>query len=449
MENTSGAITGWIKKSVTYHQVAIVSVISIIITFCVASPVRAASTSEYSVLNGNETRKYIVHVPTSYDSSQKTPLVLFFHGGEGDMTSASQNYGWQQKSEQSGFIIAFLNGASPLPNGKLATWNAGNCCSYARNQNSNDVGFAQAAIADLKNKFNIDADRIFATGFSNGGMLSHRLACEMSGTFRAIAAVAGTDNTVSCSPSQPISILHIHALDDDHVLFNGGAGAVFTNPSQVTDFTSVADTITRWVNRNNMNASGTRVLTVPGAYCDLYTSSQNSTEVKLCVTETGGHSWPGSAQSIATQAISGNDMIWSFFQSQSVAPPTPPAPPAPPAPPVPPTPPITSPTTPPITSPTTPPDTSATPNTPSTSSGVITNATPVGSILTNILNFLLSVFGVIGIIGLVTSGIVYLTAGGNEDRLRLAKHIVTASGIGLIVVLSALLIVTQITSFLT
>jgi len=414
---------------------------------------QASSSSEYAVQNGSETRKYIVYVPTSYDSNQKTPLVLFFHGGEGDMVSASQNYGWQQKSEQSGFIVAFLNGASPLQSGKLATWNAGNCCSYARNTNSNDVGFTQVAIQDLKSKFNIDADRIFATGFSNGGMLSHRLACEMAGTFRAIAAVAGTDNTISCSPAQPVPVLHIHALDDDHVLFNGGVGPAFNNPGQVTDFTSVAETAARWVNRDHLSATSTRVLSVPGAYCDLYTSTQTSVQVKVCVTETGGHSWPGSGQSGASQAISGNDMIWSFFQAQSTAlPPTSPVPPVTPPVTPPATPPTTPPTVPPVTPPTTPPTLppAAPPTTPtSTSGGVITNAKPITGILTNILNFLLSVLGVIGIIGLVTSGILYLTAGGDEGRLRLAKRIVTASGIGLIIALGSLVVVTQLTSFLT
>lgn len=84
-----------------------------------------------------------------------------------------------------------------------------------------------------------------------------------------------------------------------------------------------------------------------------------------------------------------------------------------------------------------------------TAAGVITNAKPITGILTNILNFLLSVLGVIGIIGLVWSGILYLTAGGDERRLRLAKYIVTTSGIGLIIALGSLVMVTQLTSFLT
>ena len=81
--------------------------------------------------------------------------------------------------------------------------------------------------------------------------------------------------------------------------------------------------------------------------------------------------------------------------------------------------------------------------------GVITNAKPVTSILTNILNFLLSVFGVIGIIGLVVSGILYLTAAGDEGRLRTAKRLAVGCSVGIVVVLGALLMVTQISSLLS
>ncbi|MDN8872721.1 prolyl oligopeptidase family serine peptidase, partial [Staphylococcus aureus] len=87
------------------------------------------------------------------------------------------------------------------------------------------------------------AKRVYATGMSNGGMMAYRLACEASDIFKAIAAVAGTDNTLSCTPAKPISILHIHAKDDDHVLFAGGAGKeAFRDLSQVTEFMSVPKT---------------------------------------------------------------------------------------------------------------------------------------------------------------------------------------------------------------
>ena len=89
---------------------------------------------------------------------------------------------------------------SRLRSGKFATWNAGICCGRARDENVDDVGFVREIVKQLKTQLNVDPNRIFANGMSNGGMMSYRLACEMADTFRAIAAVAGTDGTTECNP---------------------------------------------------------------------------------------------------------------------------------------------------------------------------------------------------------------------------------------------------------
>ena len=275
---------------------------------------------EYTITLGNAVRRYLVHVPKSYNKKQVVPLVLFFHGGGGNMNHSSLTYGWKEKSDQEGFIIAFTNGDSRLPNDKFATWNAGNCCAHARDANIDDIGYTREVIKDIKSKFAIDPKRVYATGMSNGGMMVYRLACDLANEFTAVASVAGTDGTLTCTPTRPISILHIHAKDDTHVLFGGGAGQdAFSDLDKVADFISVAETITRWVKRNHTNTTPKRILEVPGAYCDLYVSSVNTTQVKLCVTETGGHSWPGSLPvrgKEPSRAIIANDVIWDFFKDQ-------------------------------------------------------------------------------------------------------------------------------------
>lgn len=281
-------------------------------------------TYRFTLQHGGLARAYLVHVPIGYHSGAATPVVLAFHGGGGDMNlQASDNYGLVNKSDSAGFVAVFPNGYSRLPGGKLATWNAGQCCGTARDEDMDDVGFVRALLAELTTRVTVDPKHIFATGMSNGGMLSHRLACEMADVFAAIAPVAGTDNTVQCQPSRPISVLHIHAKDDTHVLFNGGAGAdAFRDTRKVTDFVSVPDTISRWSQRNQCTGAPRRVLSVPGAYCDAYQTCAGGAQVELCVTETGGHSWPGGSKPRAgkaqvSQAISANDVMWAFFQRVS------------------------------------------------------------------------------------------------------------------------------------
>lgn len=266
-------------------------------------------------------RKYLLSVPKSYDPSVATPLVLFFHGGGGHMEQAVADYGWREKSEKEGFIVAFPNGSSRLPRQHLATWNAGTCCGYARDQKIDDVGFTKQVIADIERQVNIDPGKIFATGMSNGGMFAHTLACTMADTFAAVASVAGTDGNPTCRPSQPISVMHIHAKDDTHVIFTGGAGEdAFRDESKVTDFISVEETAKRWIERNEADPAPKRVLEVPGAYGDLYTSKTNRSQIEIVVTETGGHSWPGGKAvrgKTPTRAIDADDIIWDFFKAQA------------------------------------------------------------------------------------------------------------------------------------
>ncbi len=270
-------------------------------------------------------RKVLVHLPSGHDATRPAPLVLAFHGGGGhaEYMADDSHYGLQKKADEAGFVVAFPNGYSKLPGGRFATWNAGGCCGDARDRGVDDVGFARAVVAALEARYRIDARRVFATGMSNGGMLSHRLACEATDVFRAVASVAGTDATAGCTPSRPISVLHIHARDDDHVLFAGGAGpGAFRDDSKVMTFVSVPETISRWVARDRCTTSPQRTLDVPGAHCEAHTGCAGGVTVQLCVTETGGHSWPGApsvrrGKEAASSALDANDVIWRFFEQSS------------------------------------------------------------------------------------------------------------------------------------
>ena len=271
-------------------------------------------------------RKALVHVPASYRPGQAMPLVLAFHGGGGhaEYMADDERYGLISAAERHGFIVAFPNGYSKLPGGRFATWNAGGCCGDARDRQIDDVGFVRALVKRLQAQLSIDARRVYATGMSNGGMLSHRLACEAADLFAAVAAVAGTDGTSRCQPARPIALLHTHARDDTHVLFEGGAGKdAFRDRSQVMDFVSVPETMARWIQRDQCRADPRRVLDKPGAYCERWAPCAGGVELQLCVTETGGHSWPGAdttrrGKPGASQALDASELIWAFFSRHAL-----------------------------------------------------------------------------------------------------------------------------------
>lgn len=266
-------------------------------------------------------RYYKLYVPKKFDQKKSYALVFALHGGGGDMNIQSNDEYYKQISvaDKNDYVVIIPNGYSPFPSGKLATWNAGNCCGNARDLNIDDISFFKAMIEKTKNQIQIDSKKIFTSGMSNGAMMSYRLACEMSDVFSGIASVAGTDNTKTCSPTKPISIFHTHAKDDDHVKYQGGIGAGAVDKQFITEFKSVTETIQKWVQLNQCQPIAKRTSEGKGFSCERYEDCKGGAVVQLCVTETGGHSWPGGkAPRMARkknifQGFSATEKNWEFF----------------------------------------------------------------------------------------------------------------------------------------
>jgi len=289
-----------------------------VLALALAAGSAVADTRRGTIEHDGLQRSYLVHVPARYDASRPVPLLIALHGGGGHMAyqADDERYGLVSKAEREGFIVVFPNGYSRLPRGRLATWNAGDCCGASRDRGIDDLGFLRRLIERVQGEFAIDRERVFATGMSNGAMMAHRLACELPHTVRAIAAVAGTDNTRRCDPAQPVSVLMIHARNDDHVAFGGGRGPKAFGDA-TTEFNSVPETLERWKRRNRCDGPPRRVLERPGAQCELWSGCADGSRVQLCMTDDGGHSWPGGRKDRAaeapSQALSANDVMWDFF----------------------------------------------------------------------------------------------------------------------------------------
>ncbi len=115
----------------------------------------------------------------------------------------------------------------------------------------------------------------------------------------------------------------VHSLQDSHVLYDGGCGPDCRLEGE-TAFASFSDTLTRWVEANRCASAPNRYLENEKAYCDRYTGCQNGVEVVACVTQDGGHSWPGITETSnpleknkPSTAINATDEIWDFFESKT------------------------------------------------------------------------------------------------------------------------------------
>ncbi|MCI0477861.1 MAG: hypothetical protein L0Y55_16590, partial [Anaerolineales bacterium] len=247
---------------------------------------------EQSLAHAGRTRTYTVHLPRGIGDEHAYPLVLVFHGGGGNDDNAARMTGFSARADKEEFIVVYPNGTGRL-NDKILTWNTGNCCGYALDNNVDDVGFIRALIEKLQREYPINPKQIYATGISNGGMMSYRLACELSDKIAAIAPVAGALYG-ACKPTQPVAVIAFHGTADQHVLYDGGAPNVKADPHPRED-QSVAFAIAFWVKQNQGNASAQkseRGKTV----IETYTSCRNNADVTLYTLKEFGHAWPQGAK---------------------------------------------------------------------------------------------------------------------------------------------------------
>lgn len=281
------------------------------------TPVTLAGDHDERITVDQRERTYRVHLPPALGSTP-LPLVIVLHGGGGNGDNAARMTGMSAKADQENFIVVYPDGSGRLGD-KLLTWNAGNCCGYAAENNIDDVGFIRALIGQLQREYPLDPQRIYVTGMSNGAMMTQRLACEASDLIVAIGPVAGTLN-VACQPTQPVAVIAFNGMQDEHVLFQGGPPKKSLDPHPRVD-KSVADTISFWVNNNRCGS--TPFHTEKGNILrDEYSGCAGDASVVLYTIKDGGHAWPGGQRGsifgdAPTQEISATDLMGAFFKQHS------------------------------------------------------------------------------------------------------------------------------------
>jgi polyhydroxybutyrate depolymerase len=261
-------------------------------------------------------RSYILHIPVPFDDGHPLPLVFDFHGGEGNAQSQMRMSGFNALADEKTFIVVYPNGSGLLGD-KHLTWNGGTCCGYSVNHNIDDVGFIRALLADIETSYKVNPKRVYATGLSNGGIFSYRLACDASDLFAAIGPVSGTLNISPCEPKEPVSIIHFHGTADEHVPYDGGMG---DKSLAGVPFTSVKDSIDFWVKYDKC-ADTPQTDKFSDVQHDIYSNCADGTGVELYTISGGKHAWPGSngpawpGGDQPTQSISASTLMWDFFSS--------------------------------------------------------------------------------------------------------------------------------------
>lgn len=284
-----------------------------------------------SIASGGLNRTYRLYVPLAHDKSKAVPLVIALHGGGGTGLNMERLTlgGFNRLAAGEGFVVVY-------PDGVDRHWNDGRGIQEyrAHREDVDDVGFIAALIEHLHQTLGIDRARVYATGISNGGLFSQRLARELAPRIAAIGvvAVSMSDKIAQMRPpARPISVLLMPGIDDPLVPWGGG-DIGFRGSRPAGRVLSVADTVAAWTGLNRCPPradvamepdrdpnDGTRVR------WEAYAPCAEGTEVVLYAVEGGGHTWPGGWQYLperligrTSRDIDANHVIWSFFKKHAI-----------------------------------------------------------------------------------------------------------------------------------
>jgi polyhydroxybutyrate depolymerase len=246
------------------------------------------------------TREYIIYVPSTYDANARLPVVFNLHGYGGLASEYMTEADMRPQAESDTFLLIYPQGACLEG---FSHWNT----SLPGGDNKSDVddlGFIGALIDQLTSDYNIDEERIYACGYSNGGMMSYALACYQSERIAAIGSVSGSmiDQSSTCVPSHPMPLIKLHGTSDDVLPYNGGS-----------DYTSAQSTVDYWVNFNSANTTAA-VQTDGNIEHYVYANGDSSVSVEHYKYIEGGHVWFNTAY----QGANASQLVWDFFSEYDI-----------------------------------------------------------------------------------------------------------------------------------
>lgn len=254
---------------------------------------------EVSLFHGGVDREALLYVPETYDHLNGAPLMLNFHGFSMDANSQLQLADMRSLADRDGFLLAYPQGTEL---GGYPFWNALLSSADDNKSSVDDLGFVRELIAQIESNYPLDRSRIYAAGFSNGGMMAYALACYERDLVAAVGVVSGQllDNGKNCAPASPTAVIKLHGTNDRVLPYDGANGQL-----------SVQDAIDFWVSHNETDVSPKiEVFSQGGTTIErqVYGQGRNGVVVEHYKYLEGEHDW-------FTQRFNGLDaseLVWNF-----------------------------------------------------------------------------------------------------------------------------------------
>ncbi|UYZ61589.1 extracellular catalytic domain type 1 short-chain-length polyhydroxyalkanoate depolymerase [Hymenobacter weizhouensis] len=272
--------------------------------------IRAQTTVQGTIRHGGVAREYRLYVPRAYTGSRAVPLLFNLHG-YGSSNQEQELYGdFRPIADTANFLVVHPNGTRDALGNRH--WNV---FLAPGSGGPDDVSFLSALLDSLRLRYQIDPDRVYSTGMSNGGFMSYELACQLSNRVAAIASVTGSmvqSRLAACAPPRPVPVLHIHGTADATVPYTGNAL-----------FVPVPDLLVAWARRNGASLTPT-ITQVPNsnttdgstAERQVFGGGRNGSVVEHYRIIGGGHTWPDApvAIGVTNRDINASREIWRFLR---------------------------------------------------------------------------------------------------------------------------------------
>ena len=257
-----------------------------------------SNTNAQTLVHDGINREYVLYIPNSYDGTSAVPLMLNFHGFGGSASDYMQEADMRSLAEADTFILIYPQG---ICLDGLSHWNA---CPLGGDNKSDadDFGFVESIITEILSQYNVDMERIYAAGYSNGGMMSYGLANYKSDLIAAVASVSGVMLDCTGPTNHPMPVVHLHGTSDGVLPYNGN-----------NDWNSAQSTLDHWINFNNT------VLT-PSIASDntiehyVYDQGDSSVSVEHYKFIGGDHVW----FSAIYQGQSTSELVWNFVSRYDI-----------------------------------------------------------------------------------------------------------------------------------
>jgi len=278
-----------------------------------------AATGEVKFQHDGRERRYLI---SDFSGGKPAPVVFVLHGGGGHPENAQNMSQFDVIAAREAFIVVYPGGTGGMPGGRLLTWNAGHCCAYALENKVDDVGFIRTIIDQLIASGHADPNRIYVTGMSNGAMMSHMLARELSGRIAAIGPIVGATFGDEPAPKGPVAAIIFVGQDDQTVPASGGplGGATRRGGRSAEDrnVTPDIDQASYWAKTNGC-ADPAESRDARGKAVEIrWEKCTSGRPVHFYRVANNGHAWPGGKAGRAeadqpTSDVNASEMMWRFF----------------------------------------------------------------------------------------------------------------------------------------